>query len=450
MGHHSYLRLRGTVTLLCRDSYYPDVAALFSEDDRYYRPASDPDEGSDAYRYATTIRGMAERLDSQGITVDSALRDLEAGLASWSERYAADQAKDDPPATDNAAAQREPLLAFGLGASEIAEAEARQKTRPEQPAARQEEDDPPPADSAAVEREIRFLLAADVAETPDLLSNWRRLSEAGSLVERLHWEMDTRCLMRLLVHWSPDQDQDEELVLDLSKLTGCCVELDPGQPIAQMARDEQLQTAMRNLPLVVITEGSTDAYLLSEGMKVTHPHLVGFIRFFDYGAARPRSGIAGAADTFKGFVAAGIGNRFILLADNDAAAHTGLAKLKLGSWPAACRILHYPDLFMLQAYPTQDPHTGASAIEDLNRRAGSLEMYFGQDVLTGAGGGLMPVHWKGTASSSQPRQGSLTDPDKRTAQQRFRAKLKTQRNGAGTEDWSGIRAVIDSIVRAFQ
>ncbi|MFJ5120940.1 HEPN/Toprim-associated domain-containing protein [Kitasatospora sp. NPDC088548] len=448
MGHHSYLRLRTALALWCRDSYYPDVAALFSEDDRFYRPAPDPEKEGAVYGYATTIRGMAERLDAQGITADSALRDLEAGLTAWLERYTAELEKVDPP-VDIAAAQREIRLSLGLDPNDLGDLEADGATRPQQSTTHQEKNDLPPADSAAVERELRFLLSSDPGGFEDM-DHWNRQIDASTLVDRLHWEMDTRSLVRLLVHWSPDQD--EALVLDLSELTGCCVELDPGQPIAQMARDEQLQTAVRNLPLVVITEGSTDAHLLSEGLKVTHPHLVGFIRFFDYGTVRPPSGIAGAVGTFKGFVAAGIGNRFILLADNDAAAHGGLAKLKRSRWPADCRILHYPDLPLLQAYPTYDPANGTTAVEDVNGRAGSLEMYFGQDVLTDSGGNLMPIHWKAVDPSAHQLQGSLTDADKRTAQQRFEAKLKTERSvtATGTEDWSGIRAVIDLIVRAFQ
>ncbi|MFI6449652.1 HEPN/Toprim-associated domain-containing protein [Kitasatospora sp. NPDC050543] len=407
MAHHSYVRFGSTNALLCRDSYYPDVAALFFEDDRYHRVTADPDGGY-GYGYATTIRGMAERLDLQGITPDVALRDLEAGLKSWAENYAVDP----------------------------------------------EETDPPPANSTTVERRIRFLLRTEVDSWPRELRVWSALFRStngiAEIVDRLHWRMDTRNLMRLLLHWSPDQDA--ELVLDLRELTGCCVEMDPEQPIARMARDEQLQVATRNLPLVVITEGSTDARLLSEGMKVTHPHLVGFIRFFDYGAARPPSGVDGTAAIFKGFVAAGIGNRFIILADNDAAAHGGLAKLKQGRWPSECRILHYPALPLLKAYPTHDPATGASAIQDVNGRAGSLEMYFGRDVLTDANRDLMPVRWTAVEPKTGLRQGSLNGADKRAAQQRFEAKLKALGSGraTGTEDWSGIGAIIDSIVRAFQ
>ncbi|MER5638203.1 HEPN/Toprim-associated domain-containing protein [Kitasatospora sp. NPDC002227] len=72
MGHHSHLRLCTAVALWCRDSYYRDVAALFSEGDRYCRPDLDPapDEEAVVYGYAATIRGMAERLDAQGVTVE--------------------------------------------------------------------------------------------------------------------------------------------------------------------------------------------------------------------------------------------------------------------------------------------------------------------------------------------------------------------------------------------
>lgn len=410
MGHYSYLEIGTTKALLCRESYYPDVAALFVESDCYRRKEPAEDWGAEGqYGYETSIREMSQRLEMQGITPSVALADLAESLSKWRERPAGGEGPQNP---------------------ELA-----------------------PPDIEKVERDLRFYLSLDLESCSDLetfCSEFKRGGDSGVLIDYLHWHMDTRSLVRLLLHWAPDQNA--RIALDLSELTGCCVELDPTQPYAGQARAEQLAVATTNLPLVVITEGSTDARLLSEGMKVTHPHLVGFIRFFDYGAARPPGGVDGIASLFKGFVAAGIGNRFIALADNDAAAHEKLLALKKDRWPATCRILHYPALPVLQAYPTYDPATGTSAPADINGQAGSLEMYLGQDTLTDTNGDLMPVRWKAVEPRTGLRQGALSEPDKRSAQKRFEVKLKAARSGQsmGTEDWSGISAIIDSIVRAFQ
>ncbi|MFJ5850884.1 HEPN/Toprim-associated domain-containing protein [Streptomyces sp. NPDC092903] len=412
MGHYSYLEIGTAKALLCRESYYPDVAALFVESDCYRRKESDEDWGNEGqYGYETSIREMSQRLEMLGITPSVALADLAKGLSKWKERPVGGEGPQNP---------------------ELA-----------------------PPDIEKVERDLRFYLSFD-PETLcfsdlDFHSKFERGSASGVLVDYLHWHMDTRSLVRLLLHWAPDQNA--RIALDLSELTGCCVELDPMKPYARQARAEQLLVATTNLPLVVITEGSTDARLLSEGMKVTHPHLVGFIRFFDYGVgSRPRGGADAVAEVFKAFVAAGIGNRFVAIADNDAAAHEKLLALKNNRWPPQCRILHYPALPLLQAYPTYDPATGTSTPADVNVQAGSLEMYLGQDTLTDTNGDLMPVHWKAVQPKTGLRQGALREPDKKAAQKRFEAKLKAARSGqpVGTEDWSGISAIIDSIVRAFQ
>ena len=333
MGHYSYLEIGSTKALLCRESYYPDVAALFVESDCYRRKETGTDWGAEGqYGYETSIREMSQRLEMQGITTSVALADLVEGLGKWTERPAGGKGPQNP---------------------ELA----------------------PPA-IEQVERDVRFYLSSDL-ETLSY-SEFGRVSDGGVLIDYLHWHMDTRSLVRLLLHWAPDQNA--RIALDLSELTGCCVELDPRKPYASQARAEQLAVATTNLPLVVITEGSTDARLLSEGMKVTRPHLMGFIRFFDYGAgSRPRGGVDALADVFKAFVAAGIGNRFVAIADNDAAAHEKLLALKANRWPPKCRILHYPALSLLQAYPTYDPATGTSTLADVNGQAGSLEMYLGQD-----------------------------------------------------------------------
>ncbi|MFH8534770.1 HEPN/Toprim-associated domain-containing protein [Streptomyces tendae] len=405
MGHYSYLQIGTARALLCRESYYRDLAALFVESDCYRRKEAAEDWGAEGqYGYEASIREMSQRLEMQGITPSVALADLAEGLGKWIEQPAGKEGPQNP---------------------ELA-----------------------PSDIEQVERDVRFFLSSDLETLP--YSEFKRVSDSGVLIDYLHWHMDTRSLVRLLLHWAPDQDA--RIALDLSELTGCCVELDPTKPYADQARAEQLAVATTNLPLVVITEGSTDARLLSEGMKVTHPHLVGFIRFFDYGAgSRPRGGADALAEVFKAFVAAGIGNRFVAIADNDAAAHEKLLALKKNRWPPTCRILHYPALPLLQAYPTYDPATGTSAPADVNGQAGSLEMYLGQDTLTDTNGDLMPVRWKAVEPKTGLRQGALSEPDKKAVQKRFEAKLKAARSGqpAGTEDWGGISAIIDAIVRAF-
>lgn len=78
-------------------------------------------------------------------------------------------------------------------------------------------------------------------------------------------------------------------------------------------------------------------------------------------------------------------------------------------------------------------------------------MYLGRDVLQSESLTLMPVQWRSWNPKLRRYQGSLADLDKKTAQDRFLRKVHHHHAGQGSEreDWDGIRAIIDTIVAAF-
>jgi hypothetical protein len=120
------------------------------------------------------------------------------------------------------------------------------------------------------------------------------------------WCIWTRNVLRLLLDRVPD---DTLVALDLSELTDCCVEMYPRQPIAGPTRQEQLQRVAVDSPLIVLTEGSTDSRLLSDGMKITHPHLSGFINFIDFDSFKAEGGVAMLPKIVYAFIASGVANR---------------------------------------------------------------------------------------------------------------------------------------------
>jgi hypothetical protein len=260
--------------------------------------------------------------------------------------------------------------------------------------------------------------------------------------------MDCRSFVRLLLDCAPDPLGAARL--NLTQLTGCCVELDATQPIAGHARAQQLDGLTQYAPLLVLTEGPTDARLLAAGMDVTHPHLRGYVSFFDYALGGAEGGVAQLARNVAAFVGAGVANRFVAIADADTEGRAGMEKTQQRARPDRCRLLHYPPLPLLESYPTLGPHTDGPVLADVNGLAGSLELYLGRDVLQGENG-LMPVQWKSWNPRLQQFHGSLTDHDKKTAQDRFLDKVKAHRAGTrpADADWSGIRAIIDSVVNAF-
>ncbi|MFI6014082.1 hypothetical protein ACIBAG_35670 [Streptomyces sp. NPDC051243] len=399
MAFHAHLGIADHQFLYCRGECPPELAALFTESERQPMGTRTP-IGSNLteFVYGTTVAQLRERLHVQGFSAARAKAELAEVLATWAKKRPLDA----------------PLF------SEVPSVQS-------------------------VEASIRQLLAMTFEEA------WPKDSRQPNpydLPEALSRYMDRRSMTRLLLECAPDPHA--KVFLDLSELTGSGVDLDPAHPAAGEARAEQLARLAQDAPLLVLTEGPTDARLLAAGMEVTHPHLKGFVTFFDFAVAGAEGGVAQLAKTVSAFVAAGVANRFVALADNDTEAHAGLANLKKQPLPERCRVLHYPPLRFLETYPTLGPYGDEPVPADINGRAGSLEMYLGRDVLRSDDHTLVPVQWRSWNPKLRRYQGTLAEAEKKAAQDRFLHKVQAHRSKqANGHDWDGIRAIIDTIVSAF-
>lgn len=347
------------------------------------------DEG-ERYGYVSRVDQLRDRLQLQGFTAQRALDDLEAAVRVRHDRYP-------NPETD----------AMGV----------------------------PVWDAAALLDELRtFLNSSD---------EWATYEEP-----EIFWQqLDARTNLRLALDVVDDQRLQVRYHLDDLVSRGF---LDRGTPITKQAREERRENLARDAPLVVLTEGSSDSQMLTEAIRVTHPHLVGFLRFMDFsGGAEGSAG--NLAKLVRSFIGAGIANRAVAIADNDTAAHEALGKLKREGMPDGYRILHYPDLPLLTSYPTLGPQSSEPVLMDVNGKAGSLEMYLGRELLT-VDGALVPVQWTGYVEGQRSYQGSIAKQQKSRIQDAFREKARVAQQDpvlrAG-QDWSGITAIVETILGAF-
>ncbi|MFG1755219.1 hypothetical protein [Streptosporangium sandarakinum] len=203
--------------------------------------------------------------------------------------------------------------------------------------------------------------------------------------------------------------------------------------------------------MIVLTEGKTDSRLLSKAIQITHPHLVDFIKFIEFEKVPAEPSVSALVRTVYAFIAAGVANRFVAIADNDAAANETLDKIKKDRRiPDTCRITHYPEIPLLASYPTIEPNSKIENLANINGHAGSLEMYFGRDALT-MDGKLVPIRWKNYNANSGKYHGGLSKQDKHRVQQTFETKMGHALRGEKTDvmDWSGIHAIIEHIIHAF-
>ena len=304
MAAHSFMEINQRLMLGCRESYLPDLAALFTEDELQH--------DDEHFGYISTVGELRDRLQLHGYTTTRAGRELDAAVAVWHERH------PNP----------------GADAMEV-----------------------PVRGSAELLAELR-----EFVNDTDELTHFQ-------LPDAVEWELDARTHLRIVldlvdadlaVRYNLDGLQRYELVT-------------PHTPITEQAREARRHAIATDAPLVILTEGSSDSQLLSEAIRVTHPHLVGLLHLMDF-----RTGAEGSAASLaklvRSFVGAGIANRVLALADNDTAARDALSKLKGEGLPDGYRVLHYPELPLLRQFPTLGPQLANPVLMDVNGKAGSLEV----------------------------------------------------------------------------
>lgn len=265
-------------------------------------------------------------------------------------------------------------------------------------------------------------------------------------------QWDERFVMRAALLAFPDA----EVVLDVTELeeNGWMNESEPVS-LASGSIGEIRTAAAIHAPVVVLTEGRTDAEFLSSALTITQPHLTDLIRFLDY-ERRPEGGVSALIRTVRAFAAAGIVNRVVAVFDNDTAAADGLRNVDPSNFPPHIKILRYPTLDLAKAYPTLGPPTTESpnasvALANVNELAGSIELYLGRDVLAQSDGSFRPVQWTAFIPGMSRYQGEVVE--KNVIHEAFRAKCTQalkEPESVKHQDWEGLRLILDEIRAAAQ
>lgn len=200
--------------------------------------------------------------------------------------------------------------------------------------------------------------------------------------------------------------------------------------------------------IIVLTEGRTDSWILSEAMVLLYPHLAEYFSFMDFEGSRSAGGVGTLVNLVKAFAGAGIVNRTLAIFDNDTAARTAIQSLDAISLPKHMVVLRLPELEILKSYPTLGP--AGMARVDVNGMAASIELMLGRDVLADEEYGLVPVQWTGYEQRLGCYQGEVLR--KQELHAAYKDKLERARQeGIDFEgaDWDGIRAVFQGLFTAF-
>ena len=97
-------------------------------------------------------------------------------------------------------------------------------------------------------------------------------------------------------------------------------------------------------PILILTEGSTDKWILERSLRLLHPEYAPLFSFMDFNTSNAAGGASALVATVKSFVGAGIPNRVIALFDNDTAARDAAKVLQSVTLPPniKCRWLPKP------------------------------------------------------------------------------------------------------------
>jgi len=245
-------------------------------------------------------------------------------------------------------------------------------------------------------------------------------------------EEDPRHSLRIALQYLPD---DEWLFFEFEDAEEWLV--DRGEISAQLEYARE-----GSPPVIVVTEGSSDAIALKRATNITRPKIASYLRFLDFSVKAP-GGAAHALNTFRGLASAGVSNKVILLLDNDSAGRDAVKKVSMEDFPERFAILHYPALPIAESYPTKGP-TGDVDM-DVNGLAGSIELYMGSDVLD-LGHGLTPIQWTGFVRGVSAYQGEVLNKDEIKTAFWLKCDASERAGHSGDGDWSGMSLILDHLV----
>ncbi len=238
-------------------------------------------------------------------------------------------------------------------------------------------------------------------------------------------------------------DEGRSLVYDLTDLVwGGYFEYD--EDFVEYGLSRSAEEYRAKAKIIVLTEGSTDAWILRKSLHLLFPHLEDYYSFRDFESARYGGGVGNLMNTVRAFSGAGIVNNIIALFDNDTAAYAALKSLNSENIAPNIAIVRLPEMEYLRSYPTIGP--SGEVRSDVNGTAASIELYLGDDVLKLDNQHPAPIQWTAYDRTIGRYQGEVLD--KPMLHKRFKKKLANH-NGIPGPEWDPMRKVLQAIFRAF-
>lgn len=194
--------------------------------------------------------------------------------------------------------------------------------------------------------------------------------------------------------------------------------------------------------IYIFTEGSSDKDILETSLKLLYPHLYEYFSFVDYQESKLDGGAPMLTKIVKAFIGSRMQNKILAIYDSDTAALESIQSLNKLKFPKNIKFTQYPNISLLNEYPTIGP-SGKSS-ENIYKLATSIELYLGVDCLTNNQiNDFYPVIWTGYNKALKQYQGEVMEKSK--IYDNYLNKIKSFNKKE--QDWSGLEAIWQHIFK---
>jgi hypothetical protein len=156
---------------------------------------------------------------------------------------------------------------------------------------------------------------------------------------------------------------------------------------------------------MVVTEGTSDAFILARSLKVTHSDITDFFEFIDMSTGNPFPGVGSIVSFCRGLRRIRYTGQMLIVLDNDAAGCAALAEIRALEMPPSVVATCLPDLEELRTFKTIGP--AGENYEDINWRASAIECFLDFRGVEGA----PTVRWTAYMPKQFTYQGELVNKD---------------------------------------
>ena len=140
------------------------------------------------------------------------------------------------------------------------------------------------------------------------------------------------------------------------------------------AKEDHVRTVGRVRQFLIVTEGSSDAYIIKKALALRRPEVADFFYFVDTNSGFPFVGTGNLHNFCQGLARIGVLNQTVIVYDNDAAGRAQWRQtVALKNLPSNIRVMLLPDLPPETKFATVGP--GGEVLDEVNGRAAAIEAY---------------------------------------------------------------------------